>query len=149
LPAGGEFGEYAAETVRLEFGEEIGEKLTDVRLASVLESIFEWGGTMQHEIVFVFLAGFADPTAYEIPEQSIRDARKATRVIWRLRTAEHPPFYPLGIAGVRCLKAAARIPIWIAAMRLDPGQRVSEPLLRRTGRRSWMDRQTNAAMREG
>jgi ADP-ribose pyrophosphatase YjhB (NUDIX family) len=57
-----EFGEYAAHTVCQEFGEEIGQDLQDVRLARVLENIFEWDGGRQHEIVFVFLADFADPT---------------------------------------------------------------------------------------
>jgi ADP-ribose pyrophosphatase YjhB (NUDIX family) len=101
-PLGGhvEFGEYAADTVRREFVEEIGQELTEVRLAGVLENIFEWGGARQQEIVFVFLAGFADPTAYEIAEQQVRDSGEATRVIWRPRTAQHPPFYPVGVAAL-------------------------------------------------
>ncbi|MGN6681290.1 MAG: NUDIX hydrolase [Streptosporangiaceae bacterium] len=98
-PLGGhvEFGEYAAHTVCREFGEEIGQDLQDVRLAGVLENIFEWDGGRQHEIVFVFLADFADVHAYEIAEQHVRDAQKATRVIWRPQSAEYPPFYPLGV----------------------------------------------------
>jgi ADP-ribose pyrophosphatase YjhB (NUDIX family) len=46
-PLGGhvEFGEYAADTVRREFVEEISQELAEVRLAGVLENIFTWGGT--------------------------------------------------------------------------------------------------------
>jgi len=41
-PLGGhvEFGEYARDTVHREFREEIGQALTGVRLAGVLENIF-------------------------------------------------------------------------------------------------------------
>ena len=74
-PLGGhvEFGEYALDTVHREFREEIGQALTGVRLAGVLENIFQWGGATQHEIVFVFTGAFADEAAYEITEQAIAD----------------------------------------------------------------------------
>ena len=99
-PLGGhvEFGEYAAQTVHREFGEEIGQPLTDVRLLGVLENIFPWRGRTQHEIVFIFVAAFADPAAYEIAEQRIRDeAEGRTRVIWRPGDAVLPPMYPDGV----------------------------------------------------
>lgn len=99
-PLGGhvEFGEYALETVHREFGEEIGQTLTAVQLAGVLENIFQWGGSRQHEIVFVFTAAFADKAAYEIGEQAILDARGSTRVIWRAAGMDSPPLYPVGVA---------------------------------------------------
>jgi ADP-ribose pyrophosphatase YjhB (NUDIX family) len=93
-----EFGEYALATVHREFREEIGQTLTGVRLAGVLENIFQWGGATQHEIVFVFTAAFADETAYEIPEQTILDDGDMTRVIWRMPGAASPPLYPEGVA---------------------------------------------------
>ena len=99
-PLGGhvEFGEYAAQTVHREFGEEIGQPLTDVRLLGVLENIFPWRGHTEHEIVFIFAAAFADPAAYEIAEQRIRDeAEGRTRVIWRPGGAVSPPMYPDGV----------------------------------------------------
>lgn len=98
-PLGGhvEFGEYAIDTVRREFHEEIGQPLTDVRLAGVLENIFQWGGATQHEIVFIFTAAFADAAAYEIAEQTILDDRDMTRVIWRPADAVDPPLYPAGV----------------------------------------------------
>jgi ADP-ribose pyrophosphatase YjhB (NUDIX family) len=99
-PLGGhvEFGEYALDTVHREFQEEIGQALTGVRLAGVLENIFQWDGATQHEIVFIFTAAFADEAAYEIPEQTILDAREANRVIWRTPEAAGPPLYPAGVA---------------------------------------------------
>jgi ADP-ribose pyrophosphatase YjhB (NUDIX family) len=100
-PLGGhvEFGEFALDTVHREFREEIGQALTDVRLAGVLENLFDWAGARQHEIVFVFTAAFADEDAYEIPEQWILDADNPSRVIWRPADAACP-LYPAGLAGL-------------------------------------------------
>jgi ADP-ribose pyrophosphatase YjhB (NUDIX family) len=98
-PLGGhvDFGEYALSTVHREFLEEIGQSLTGVRLLSVLENIFAWNGTTQHEIVFMFAASLADAAAYEIAEQYILDeVDKPTRVIWRSSGATSPPLYPAG-----------------------------------------------------
>jgi ADP-ribose pyrophosphatase YjhB (NUDIX family) len=99
-PLGGhvEFGEYARETVHREFQEEIGQRLKGVRLLGVVENIFQWQGSSQHEIVFLFTAAFADPAAYEIGEQRILDDTDAwTRVVWRARGTAGPPLYPVGI----------------------------------------------------
>jgi ADP-ribose pyrophosphatase YjhB (NUDIX family) len=98
-PLGGhvEFGEYALDTVHREFLEEIGQRLADVRLLGVLENIFEWNAAIQHEVVFMFAAGFADPAAYEIAEQYILDeVDSPTRVIWRAAGTTSPPLYPAG-----------------------------------------------------
>jgi ADP-ribose pyrophosphatase YjhB (NUDIX family) len=83
-PLGGhvEFGEYALDTVRREFGEEIDQELTDVRLLGVLENIFGWRGGTEHEVVFIFTAAFAAASAYEIEEQRILD-NPDRRVLWR------------------------------------------------------------------
>jgi ADP-ribose pyrophosphatase YjhB (NUDIX family) len=99
-PLGGhvEFGEYALDTVRRELMEEIGQQLTAARLAGVIENIFQWDGETQHEIVFMFVAAFADAAAYEIAEQAILDDRRGTRVIWRSPEAASPPLYPTGVA---------------------------------------------------
>jgi len=108
-PLGGhvEFGEFAQDTARRELREEIGQELTSVRLASVLENIFQWDGATQHEIVFVFTAGFADEAAYEVPEQTILDSRTRTRVIWRALDAASPPLYPPGLADVAASGSAS------------------------------------------
>jgi ADP-ribose pyrophosphatase YjhB (NUDIX family) len=101
-PLGGhvEFGEHALDTAHREFLEEIGQALTGVRLAGVLENIFVWGGAAKHEIVFVFTAAFADEAAYEIGEQAIVDSPDRTRVIWRLPGAASPPLYPEGVGNL-------------------------------------------------
>ena len=106
-PLGGhvEFGEYALDTVHREFREEIGQALTGVRLASVRENFFVWGGATKHEIVFVVAAGFAVESAYEVGEQAILDAPNRTRVIWRPPGAVSPPLYPEGVADL----AVARV----------------------------------------
>jgi ADP-ribose pyrophosphatase YjhB (NUDIX family) len=100
-PLGGhvEFGEYAIDTVRREFGEEIGQELGDVRLLGVLENIFGWQGGTEHEVVFIFTAAFASAAAYEIEGQRIRD-KPERRVLWRPADAVSPPLYPAGLTGL-------------------------------------------------
>ena len=97
-PLGGhvEFGEYALDTVRREFREEIGQELTDVRLLGVLENIFGWRGDTEHEVVFIFAAAFASVAAYEVQEQRILD-NPDRRVLWRPADAVSPPLYPAGL----------------------------------------------------
>jgi ADP-ribose pyrophosphatase YjhB (NUDIX family) len=100
-PLGGhvEFGEYAVDTIHREFGEEIGQVVTDVRLLGVLENIFGWRGGTEHEVVFIFAAAFLDEAAYEIEEQLIRDdTEPRDRVIWRAADAVSPPLYPAGLS---------------------------------------------------
>lgn len=98
-PLGGhvEFGEYALDTVRREFGEEIGQGLADVRLLGVLENIFGWRGETEHEVVFIFMAAFASAAAYEVEEQPILD-NPGRRVLWRAAGAVSPPLYPAGLS---------------------------------------------------
>lgn len=99
-PLGGhvEFGEYAADTLHREFGEEIGQRLTGVRRLGVLENIFSWQGGTEHEVVFIFSAALADEAAYEITEQVIRDdTEPKSRVLWRPPDAVSPPLVPTGL----------------------------------------------------
>jgi ADP-ribose pyrophosphatase YjhB (NUDIX family) len=100
-PLGGhvEFGEYAADTIRREFLEEIGQSVADVRLLGVVENLFSWRGRDRHEVVFVFSARFDDPEAYAVVEQRILDdTDDYTRVIWRPGDAVSPPLYPDGVS---------------------------------------------------
>ena len=100
-PLGGhvEFGEYALDTIHREFGEEIGQVVTDVRLLGVLENIFGWQGGTEHEVVFIYSAAFAAEAAYEIEEQLIRDdTEPKNRVIWRPADAVSAPLYPAGLS---------------------------------------------------
>ena len=100
-PLGGhvEYGEYAEDAVQRELAEEIGQVLANLRLLGVLENIFDWGGALRHEVVFVFAAALADESGYEIAEQRIRDEPfSRSRVIWRAAGATTPPLYPPGVA---------------------------------------------------
>jgi ADP-ribose pyrophosphatase YjhB (NUDIX family) len=93
-----EFGEYALAAAHRELAEEIGQRLTGVRLLGVLENIFDWVGAPSHQVIFVFAAAFADPAAYEITEQRIQDDPGGqARVIWRPADAVTPPLYPNGL----------------------------------------------------
>jgi ADP-ribose pyrophosphatase YjhB (NUDIX family) len=82
--------------VRREFAEEIGQELTDLQLLGVLENIFGWRGSTEHEVVFIFTAAFAAASAYEIGEQRILD-NPDRRVLWRPADAVSPPLYPAGL----------------------------------------------------
>lgn len=94
-----EFGEYAADTIRREFREEIRQALTGVRLLGVVENLFRWRNRDQHEVVFVFGARLDDAAAYEIAEQRVLDDTSGyTRVIWRQPDTVSPPLYPEGVA---------------------------------------------------
>lgn len=99
-PLGGhiEFGERAVDTAKRELAEEIGQNLREVTLVGVLENIFLWDDEPQHEVVFLLRAKFEDKAAYETKEQTIRDATKPTRVLWRAADAEAPPLYPSGVS---------------------------------------------------
>ena len=100
-PLGGhvEFGERARDTARREApgGDWPG---ADGGAASPACSRTSSDGPepLSTEIVFVFTAGFADQAAYEIGEQTVRDALHRTRVIWRAAEAAIPPLYPEGVA---------------------------------------------------
>jgi ADP-ribose pyrophosphatase YjhB (NUDIX family) len=99
-PLGGhvEFGEYAVDTLHREFGEEISQQLTGVRLLGVLENIFPWQGGTEHEVVFIYSAAFVDEAAYEIEEQVIADdTEPKSRVLWRAPGTVSPPLYPAGL----------------------------------------------------
>jgi ADP-ribose pyrophosphatase YjhB (NUDIX family) len=93
-----ELGERALQAIHREIGEEIGQALTGVRLAGVVENIFDWDGTLGHEVVFVYTAAFADESAYGIQEQWVQDAVPPVRVVWRPAGVSGPPLYPDGVA---------------------------------------------------
>ncbi len=66
-PLGGriEFGEPAADTVKRELMEEIGQKVKKLRYLGTLENIFTYEGDPGHEIVLVFDGQFADKSIYK------------------------------------------------------------------------------------
>ncbi len=111
-PLGGhvEFGEYALDTIHREFGEELGQALTGVRLLGVLENIFGWRGGTEHEVVFIFGAAFASADAYELEEQHILD-NPERRVLWRAADAASPPLYPAGLSQLIATASVASGPM--------------------------------------
>jgi ADP-ribose pyrophosphatase YjhB (NUDIX family) len=93
LGGGVKYAEQAEDAIRREIREEIGQELAELEQLGVIENVFSWGTETVHEIDFVFRATFADPDAYQIEEQSIRDT-DGVRVVWRPPVQQTPPFYP-------------------------------------------------------
>jgi ADP-ribose pyrophosphatase YjhB (NUDIX family) len=65
LGGGVDFGERAVDALRREFMEELGLSITEPRLLTVLENIYEHHGAPGHEIVFVYETSFEDRSVYE------------------------------------------------------------------------------------
>ena len=57
-------GERAADALRREIREELGEEITEIRLLDVVENLFTVDGRAGHEIAFVYHARFVDPAVY-------------------------------------------------------------------------------------
>ena len=101
-PLGGaiEFGERAEEALRREFQEELCAELVNPRLVGVSENRFTYRGELEHEIVFVFEADFADQGLYLRPELSFSEAGWGDRVATWIRLDEFSadaPLYPDGL----------------------------------------------------
>jgi len=65
-PLGGgiRFGERSEETLRREFGEELGVELAEVRYVDTLENVFVHDGQPGHEIVLLYEAAVTDSSFY-------------------------------------------------------------------------------------
>jgi ADP-ribose pyrophosphatase YjhB (NUDIX family) len=93
-PPGGtiEFGERAADALRREMVEEIGQSVAQPAPLAVLESFYEHHGAAGHEIVFVFEATFEDDGAYARERFEFADGDVMCRAEWidvdRFRTGE-------------------------------------------------------------
>ncbi|MEW5827351.1 MAG: NUDIX hydrolase [Chloroflexota bacterium] len=103
-PLGGqiEFGEYAAQTVHRELGEEIGAEVTALKYLGTLENIFTYNGEPGHEIVQVYDGRFVDETLYqcEIIHGHELDAGSDFKAIWKQLDEFGPgssPLYPDGL----------------------------------------------------
>jgi ADP-ribose pyrophosphatase YjhB (NUDIX family) len=83
-PLGGsiEFGERAADALKREFAEELGEAITEPRLLAVMENLFTHHGAPGHEIVFVFEAALADELAYRRDTFTFDDGGVRNDVSW-------------------------------------------------------------------
>lgn len=84
LGGGVEPGERAADALHREIREELGQKITDVRLLTVLENFFVMDGRPGHEVVFVFDARFVDPAVYRQKVLTVvEDNGEALTAQWR------------------------------------------------------------------
>jgi len=83
-PVGGtiEFGEPAADALRREFWEELGEDICDLQILCVLENLYTHNGAPGHEIVFVFSATFVDTAAYRREMYEFVDGTIRNEVKW-------------------------------------------------------------------
>lgn len=103
-PLGGaiEFGEYSADTIRRELGEELGAAVVDLRYLGTLENVFTFNGQTGHEIVMVYDGGFADRALYDRPViEGAEDDGEKIRAVW-VKLADcaspaAPPVYPTGL----------------------------------------------------
>jgi ADP-ribose pyrophosphatase YjhB (NUDIX family) len=97
-PLGGsiEFGEHAADTLKREFAEELGEAIGEPKLLSVVENLYTHHDAAGHEIVFVFETALLDESAYRRDKLSFDDGGVRNEVRWvalaRLRTGEERLF---------------------------------------------------------
>ena len=83
-PLGGtiEFGERAADALRREMVEEIGQAIAEPTPLAVLESFYEHHGAAGHEIVFVFEATFEDADAYRRERFEFAEGEVMCRAEW-------------------------------------------------------------------
>lgn len=85
IPVGGgiEFGEYSLDAAKREVLEEIGQQTMNERLLGVSENIFHLNGTDEHEIVFIYSAGFQNESAYSsVLKGGINDKGEEIKLIW-------------------------------------------------------------------
>ena len=77
-------GETAAQALRREIREELGQEIASLRLLGVLENIFECDGLPGHEIVFVYDGRFVDTSLYARQTLTVyEDNGDVLRAAWR------------------------------------------------------------------
>ena len=100
-PGGGiEQGEMAAVAMRRELQEELDAQVSEPEFIRVLENIFEYGGEIKHEIVFLFRANVLDERVTSAPEVKLTDNTYTFRAVWipvRTLIREEVVLYPVGL----------------------------------------------------
>lgn len=82
-PGGGiEHGELAVDAIRREMREELNLEIPEPQFLTVLENIFDYGGEIKHEIVFLFRVDVSDERLTAVPEVQILDSTLAFRAVW-------------------------------------------------------------------
>jgi ADP-ribose pyrophosphatase YjhB (NUDIX family) len=74
LGGGVEPGERAEDALRREWREELGLELAGVEARGVVENIFEHGGRIHHEVIFVFRAALAERSLYDRSTFAVNEA---------------------------------------------------------------------------
>ena len=64
LGGGVAFGEYSWETIRREIKEELGEEIKNLSFIGPAENVFNYEGTRNHEIIFMFEGEFVNQDPY-------------------------------------------------------------------------------------
>lgn len=84
-PLGGavEYGETTEAAIRREIREEIGQEISDLKLLTVLESIFVHEGKPGHEIVYVYEGRFSDKQAYQRETFEVHEETEILTASWR------------------------------------------------------------------
>jgi ADP-ribose pyrophosphatase YjhB (NUDIX family) len=85
-PIGGavEDGETSEEAIVREISEELDQRVDNVRLLGVLESLFTYEGRPRHEAVFVYDATFVDESVYDRTTLPVNEAGWVGGARWRL-----------------------------------------------------------------
>lgn len=110
-PLGGgiEFGETSSEAVKREIQEEIGAKVTKLRLIGTLENIFTYLGAPGHEIVQVYDGEFVNQALYDQASVSGTESDgQPFEAVWQEieSFSAKKPLYPNGLLALLQSKAA-------------------------------------------
>jgi ADP-ribose pyrophosphatase YjhB (NUDIX family) len=98
LGGGIDFGETAIDALRREFKEELDAEITNCRLITVSENIFNFNGEPYHEICFIYEADFKDPAMYLRDDLKILDSSDGDKVVWLdIESNKDKNIFPEGI----------------------------------------------------
>lgn len=82
IGGGVEFGETGEAAVRREIMEELGSKLENLQLVTILENIFVYDGKPGHEIVFLFSGDLVRKELYSQPRIRIVETNYELEALW-------------------------------------------------------------------
>lgn len=104
IPIGGQikYGETSKEAAIRETYEEIGARIVQLRLLTVIENIFQYEGLTNHELVFVYDGEFESEESIGQKEiMGVEDDGAKFKARWiekDLLIHSHTPIYPRGIS---------------------------------------------------
>lgn len=98
-----EFGEMSIDAVKREFMEEISAELTDLHPLPVIERTYFYRGKQGHEVIFPYLAKFADPALYQQDMfDAVEDNGDKFTLFWvgPAQNAANLPIFPEGLVDI-------------------------------------------------